>query len=180
MIKDLQKTLREDKEYYYAWQSNIAMAFYDEYNKKFPLNNDAMREALHEISNNAAKYFLSNLMRETIPDQSSECVNCDFAVVYPNKKNSSEIDMIFCKQQGDNVTEKDSCKYFKRKDGWMIKSTNKTYWKFPITTHKQVDEIRKETIKEIIKLMLQAVSRECPQCGQMINEVERYHERMDE
>jgi len=33
-IKKLVKELKIDKEYAYSWQSNIAMAFYDEYKKR--------------------------------------------------------------------------------------------------------------------------------------------------
>jgi hypothetical protein len=51
------KELRDDQQYYYAWQSNIAMQFQDEMSNKgyrFP--------DLHEISNNAAKNFLNLLI----------------------------------------------------------------------------------------------------------------------
>ena len=53
------KKLREDKELYYGWQSNIAMPFLDGcreakiYNKK-----------LYGIANNAAKQFLDLLIKE--------------------------------------------------------------------------------------------------------------------
>jgi hypothetical protein len=53
------KQLREDKEYYIAWQSNIAMAF-----------QDAMTHAgyrfpdLHKLANEAADDFLDNLMKK--------------------------------------------------------------------------------------------------------------------
>jgi hypothetical protein len=56
-IEHLSKVLLEDAGYYFAWQSNIAMAFQDCCSRKgykFP--------DLHEISNQAAKDFLSNLM----------------------------------------------------------------------------------------------------------------------
>ena len=60
------KALREDEELYYAYQANIAMAFYDEYyrakkTKPYYLN----REDIHEIANNAAKNFLNLLIKET-------------------------------------------------------------------------------------------------------------------
>ena len=51
--------LREDKGYYIAWQSNIAMAF-----------QDAMTDAgyrfpdLHNLANQAADNFLNNLMKK--------------------------------------------------------------------------------------------------------------------
>jgi hypothetical protein len=49
------KTLKEDKGLYIAWQSNIAMAFYDtarQHKARISRNN------LHKISNEAATYFL--------------------------------------------------------------------------------------------------------------------------
>ena len=55
------KALKEDKDYYYGWQANIAMAFYDEYRrceKKYKNRKD-----IHRIANNAAKNFLNTLMR---------------------------------------------------------------------------------------------------------------------
>lgn len=62
MIEELQETLRTDKELYYGYQSNIAMAFYDEYlknEKKYKNHQD-----IHLIANNAAKNFLNLLMNE--------------------------------------------------------------------------------------------------------------------
>lgn len=62
-IKILFKELRKDKELYYAWQSNIAMAFKDKYfterkNKRY-LNN----EDIHNLANDAARNFLNLLIR---------------------------------------------------------------------------------------------------------------------
>ncbi len=57
-IETLNKALLEDPQYYYAWQSNIAMPFQDccaRAGIKFP--------QLHEIANEAAKEFLTNLTR---------------------------------------------------------------------------------------------------------------------
>jgi hypothetical protein len=65
MIKKLTKALREDKECYYAWQSNIAMSFYDSYinrlhkSEKRCLN----RGELHSVANDAAKSFLNLLIK---------------------------------------------------------------------------------------------------------------------
>lgn len=61
MIKELQKALKTDKELYYGYQANIAMAFFDEYRrrKKQYVN----IKDLHEISNNAAKIFLNLLIK---------------------------------------------------------------------------------------------------------------------
>ena len=61
MIEKLKKALKEDKELYYAYQSNIAMAFYDEYRrceKKYKNIED-----IHRIANNAAKNFLDLLIK---------------------------------------------------------------------------------------------------------------------
>ena len=62
MIKELQEALRTDKELYYGYQANIAMAFYDEYlrnEKKYKNHQD-----VHLIANNAAKNFLDLLKKE--------------------------------------------------------------------------------------------------------------------
>lgn len=58
-ILKLEEELKKDPEYYYAWQSNIAMSFFDEYsrcNKKYKNKEDIRR-----ISNDAAKSFLNLL-----------------------------------------------------------------------------------------------------------------------
>ena len=66
MIKELIANLKSDKEYYYSWQSNIAVAFQDAYHwhktnqGKEPTQND-----IHEISNVAAKHFLDLLCKDT-------------------------------------------------------------------------------------------------------------------
>ena len=52
------KQLQEDKGYYSAWKSNIAMAFQDAMTRagyRFP--------DLHKLANQAADDFLDNLMR---------------------------------------------------------------------------------------------------------------------
>ena len=56
----VRKALREDEGYYLTWQSNIAVAFQDclaRAGYKLPDQ--------HKISNDAAKEFLSNLLRES-------------------------------------------------------------------------------------------------------------------
>jgi len=61
MINKLIKKLKEDKDYYYGWQSNIAMAFKDEYDrdkKKYKNREDIIR-----ISNQAAQNFLNMLIK---------------------------------------------------------------------------------------------------------------------
>lgn len=57
-INILKKTLKKDKDYYYSWQSNIAMAFYAEAKRN---KVKVSTEKLHQISNDAAKNFLNLL-----------------------------------------------------------------------------------------------------------------------
>ena len=59
-IDVLRKVLKKDKDYYFGWQSNIAMAFYDEA-KRNKVKISSVK--LHEISNNAAKNFLTLLCK---------------------------------------------------------------------------------------------------------------------
>jgi len=61
MIKKLQKTLREDKNYYYSWQANIAMAFVD--NMRWSGKRSPSYKDLHKIANDSAKYFLDLLIK---------------------------------------------------------------------------------------------------------------------
>lgn len=61
MIKKLIKNLKKDKQYYYSWQANIAMAFKDEYDrcsKKYKNRKD-----IHNIANKAAINFLNLLIK---------------------------------------------------------------------------------------------------------------------
>lgn len=60
MTKKLVKKLKKDKSYYYSWQANIAMAFFDEFHKVYPANE--LTKEIHQISNNAAKNFLDMLI----------------------------------------------------------------------------------------------------------------------
>jgi acyl-CoA reductase-like NAD-dependent aldehyde dehydrogenase len=62
------KALREDKDFYYAYQANIAMAFKDAYWNYFKLKgNTEYREVydIHKIANQAAKNFLNLLIKPT-------------------------------------------------------------------------------------------------------------------
>lgn len=52
------KNIRRDKGLYIAWQSNIAMSFYD-----VMLNRDYRFPELHKLCNEAADNFLNNLLR---------------------------------------------------------------------------------------------------------------------
>jgi hypothetical protein len=66
----LTKELRRDKVYLYAWQSNIAMSFYDVLVLEgYKLPN------MHRMSNRAAKLFLSNLMRIRPAAKAESAVN---------------------------------------------------------------------------------------------------------
>lgn len=59
-VKRLRRALKEDPEYYYSWQSNIAMAFKDRFEKEnihFDFN------IIHEVANDAAKNFLNQLIK---------------------------------------------------------------------------------------------------------------------
>lgn len=65
----LSHALATDPELYYGYQSNIAMAFKDEYSRyrKARLPNVEMlpgeSDGIHEVANNAAKYFLDLLIK---------------------------------------------------------------------------------------------------------------------
>jgi len=61
-MKAVTNLLREDSNYYYGWQSNIAMAFYDECRRNSVRINSSK---LAKIANNAAKNFLDQLMRQS-------------------------------------------------------------------------------------------------------------------
>jgi len=59
LVEELSKDKSEGS-YYYAWQSNIAMAFFDQF-----LNDhegSLTTRQLHEVSNKAAKRFLETLI----------------------------------------------------------------------------------------------------------------------
>lgn len=56
-IEQITKELNNDKDYYFSWQSNIAVPFMDALNKKgYELPDD------HKIANKAAKAFLDRLI----------------------------------------------------------------------------------------------------------------------
>jgi hypothetical protein len=69
-IKHLVTTLKEDKGYYYGWQANIAMSFYDEYQKQAQERNyiDLGKLDIHEIANKGALRFLDLLCRDNIEE----------------------------------------------------------------------------------------------------------------
>jgi hypothetical protein len=63
MLKELIKNLKKEPNFFYSWQSNIAMAFKDEYGrskKKWKSRND-----IHKIANQAAINFLNKLIYTT-------------------------------------------------------------------------------------------------------------------
>lgn len=55
----VRKALKDDKSYYFSWQSNIAMAFVDECYRK-----GISHGKLHEVANDAAKNFLDMLIKD--------------------------------------------------------------------------------------------------------------------
>lgn len=61
-VEHLQKALREDPEYYYGWQANIAMGFKDEYHKRTALGHHIDGQTIHEIANDGARRFLDILL----------------------------------------------------------------------------------------------------------------------
>jgi hypothetical protein len=56
--------IRNDEGYYYGWQSNIAMAFKDEYSRKIGRVSQEHWDQIHDIANQAAKNFLDILIME--------------------------------------------------------------------------------------------------------------------
>lgn len=64
LIIDLADMRNDNSEgsYYYTWQANIAMAFYDEYRREMG-DSPKMNVFIHEIANNAAKNFLNLLIK---------------------------------------------------------------------------------------------------------------------
>lgn len=68
-VEIIQNELKIDEGYYYAWQSNIAMSFYDEMQKSGihspnPDNHIILvtNELLHKITNQAAMNFLDTFV----------------------------------------------------------------------------------------------------------------------
>lgn len=80
-INRLRQELQKGKEpgsYYYGWQSNIAMCFYDSYANCFPGDSKDARvmSHIHKIANEAAQNFLNILCTQqgnsTEPPKQSE------------------------------------------------------------------------------------------------------------
>ena len=61
-VQHLQKVLSEDADYRYGWQSNIAMAFYDECMKYIDMGYNLQKADIHKIANDAANRFLDVLL----------------------------------------------------------------------------------------------------------------------
>jgi hypothetical protein len=58
-VKILTAAIREDKDLHYSYQSNIALAFHDEFKKQCGIiGRHATIDNLHVVSNIAAKNFL--------------------------------------------------------------------------------------------------------------------------
>jgi hypothetical protein len=65
--------IKNDKELYYAWQANIAMAFQDAYHwHKVKSGIEPVEGDIHTISNTAAKHFLDLLCRDTSENKPSD------------------------------------------------------------------------------------------------------------
>jgi hypothetical protein len=63
----IRKALKEDPDYYYCWQSNIAGAFYDGCIKEMGFKDQEgsrqfLLQKFHDIANQAAKRFLDQLI----------------------------------------------------------------------------------------------------------------------
>lgn len=63
MIEELQKALKEDKELYFAYQANIAMAIFDEICRRKKSKKYLNSKDLHEACNEGAKSFLDLLVK---------------------------------------------------------------------------------------------------------------------
>ena len=64
MSKYLFERIKNEPDLYYAWQSNIAMAFKDEAKKWETIDGYIYNEDIHQLANNAAKNFLDLLIYE--------------------------------------------------------------------------------------------------------------------
>ena len=64
-MRIIRRELRRDEGYYRGWQSNIAMAIYDECKRKGLVNTkqEGTEKSLHRIANQGAKNFLDLLIR---------------------------------------------------------------------------------------------------------------------
>ena len=63
-IRILKKALSKDPDYYYSWQSNIAMPFYDKYFEKRKKKRYLNNEDIHMVANEAARNFLNLLIKK--------------------------------------------------------------------------------------------------------------------
>jgi hypothetical protein len=63
-VTELAQALKSDEAFFYAYQSNIAMAFYDEARRH---DIHISHEKLHEIANNGAKNFLQLFVGQAVP-----------------------------------------------------------------------------------------------------------------
>jgi len=59
-VDTLRKELKNDKDFYYAYQANIAMAFKDEYART---GNNLSYKKVHKVANRAAQNFLNMLIK---------------------------------------------------------------------------------------------------------------------
>lgn len=68
------EALKRDNQLYYAYQANIAMAFKDEYDRQAKSRHyiDLNKIDIHEVANTAAKYFLDQLIEQTLTNKGME------------------------------------------------------------------------------------------------------------
>jgi hypothetical protein len=65
----LVRELTKDEDYFITWQSNLAMAFYDTAQEK---GLDVPKDVLQEVSNDAARRFLDQLIYTTKPSSDDD------------------------------------------------------------------------------------------------------------
>ena len=65
MLKELIKNLKKEPNFFYSWQSNIAMAFKDAFDFS---GHKHENEVVHEVANKAAAAFLDQLIGKDMGD----------------------------------------------------------------------------------------------------------------
>jgi len=65
-VERLREALKEDPDYFYSWQANIAVQFQDEMRRAEVLNKiqPISQSMLHAVSNMAAENFLNLLIKD--------------------------------------------------------------------------------------------------------------------
>lgn len=86
-VTEQAQALKSDEAFFYAYQSNIAMAFYDEARRH---DVHISHEKLHEIANNGAKNFLHLFVGEANKAPVSNSDNQVAPTVVETKKTTSK------------------------------------------------------------------------------------------